>query len=120
MDWTASGRMTGAKSVAQAIDCTSSRHLRYCSLCFPKRRYQQLQREWTVKQPPPSLTREATMQMQSTANGDRSWRASYVSVFASKIGLKIIFKYLGVMINVLLTKKSSSLRRICKDGPKNQ
>lgn len=39
--------------------------------------------------PPPSLTRAATMQIQSTAKGDRSCNASYVSVLESKTGRNV-------------------------------
>ena len=39
--------------------------------------------------PPPSLTWAATIQMQLTAKGERSCKASYVSMLPSKIGKNV-------------------------------
>ena len=91
---TASCRTTGEKSVAHDIDWTSSWHLRYVSLGSPKETVASSKPVQTTESdqtcsPPPSLTRAATIQIQLTANGDRSWRASYVSTFASNTDKKV-------------------------------
>ena len=82
MAWTASWRVTGEKRVAHEMAWTSSKHFRKTSLGLPVRppsncQHIELSRSGVIENsPPPSLTLAATMQMTSTANGDRSCSAS--------------------------------------------